>query len=78
MERRPVEKSSMFKSVGYSATTQTLEVEFHSGGVYSYKGVTANDWKELCAAESKGSHFSKNIRGKFPAEKIDEKTKAEV
>ena len=65
MNRTAVENSSLFKSVGYDPATETMELEFTRGAIYQYSGVTAQDWNEFCRAESKGSYFSKNIRGKF-------------
>jgi hypothetical protein len=72
MKRNPVEKSSMFKSVAWDQATKTLEVEFLNGGVYQYDDFTLGDWREWCAADSKGSHFGKHIRGRFPARKIEQ------
>jgi KTSC domain len=73
MNRAPVKDSSMFLEVGYSPETKVLEVKFKSNGaVYAYDGVTLGDWREWCAAESKGSHFSKHIRGRFPSRKIEQ------
>lgn len=72
MDRTPVEKSSMFKSIAWDAATKVLEVEFLSGVVYQYDNFTLGDWREFGAAESKGSHFSKHIRGKFNSRKIEQ------
>jgi hypothetical protein len=76
MERQPV-KSSQIKSVGHDAVENKLEIEFHTGHVYLYHEVTADEHKELMAAESIGKHFGAKIRGvkkyeKVPAEKPKE------
>jgi hypothetical protein len=66
MRRRPVD-SSAIKSVGYNPRSRTLEVEFTSGSVYDYFGVTAGLWKSFLAAPSKGKFFARKIRGRFPS-----------
>ena len=71
MDRTPV-KSSMMKSVGYDPATKILHVEFPTGQVYEYSGVTPEQHSAFMAAESMGKHFGKHIAGgKFPFKKID-------
>jgi hypothetical protein len=62
MERKPV-KSSNIKSLGHEGNV--LEVEFLSGGIYQYEGVSTEEYEEMCKAESCGSHFHKNIKPKY-------------
>jgi hypothetical protein len=69
MDRTDVD-SKMFKSVGYNADTQTMELEFTNGNVYRYTKVKQNDWDNFRKAESKGRHFAMYIRGHFPHELI--------
>ena len=54
--------SSDLASVGYELNTATLEVEFHSGGIYQYFGVPANVYEELITAGSKGVYFNQNVK----------------
>ncbi len=61
MLREAVESSTM-KSVGYEATSRILEIEFESGAVYQYLGVSARVHEELLGAESKGRYFNSEIR----------------
>ena len=61
MKRQPVESSNL-KSVGFDKGSSTLEVEFHSGKVYSYCPVSEGMYDELMAADSVGSHFAKAIK----------------
>lgn len=62
MERVPV-SSSLIASVGHNPTDNTLEVEFnHEGAVYRYENVDAKTHAELMAADSVGSHFTRNIK----------------
>jgi hypothetical protein len=66
-------KSSMIKSVGYDEAKQQLDVQFNNGQIYHYYEVPAAKHQELMAAESIGSHFSKNIRGAYKStKKVDE------
>lgn len=60
MIRTPVESSSI-KAVGYEADTETLEIEFSSGAVYQYAGVTQFTHDQFMAASSKGYHFQAYI-----------------
>jgi hypothetical protein len=61
MQRTPVSSSNL-RSVGYDATSQTLEIEFHSGGIYQYFGVPANIYQGLMAAGSHGKYFHAHIK----------------
>lgn len=62
MTRAPVASSSI-KSVGHDG--ETLEVEFHSGKVYRYAGVSRAAHDALLGAPSIGKHFGQHVRGKF-------------
>lgn len=63
IDRQPI-TSSAFTSVGYHPDTQTLAVEFKSGGVHHYTGVSQDDADALLAAESIGKHFHQHIKGR--------------
>lgn len=67
MDRVPV-KSSNIKSVGHEQ--QILEIEFHSGAIYSYSGVPEKVYTELMSASSHGVYFNKNIKEKYQTNKI--------
>jgi len=58
--------SSDIRSVGYDASTRTLELEFNSGSIYQYAGVPNSIYDGLLAAVSKGSYFHTNIKGSYP------------
>lgn len=68
MERTPV-SSSGIKSIGHDGSR--LHVEFSSGAVHEYDGVTPEAHAELMAADSIGSHFSKHIRPKFTSKRLE-------
>ena len=52
MDRQQVSSSSI-RSVGYDPQTQTLELEFHNGGVYRYANVPEAVYRGLMLADSK-------------------------
>lgn len=64
MKRIPVQSSDL-RSVGYDAASATLEIEFHSGGMYQYSGVSQDVYDELMRAKSKGSYFHSHIRDHY-------------
>lgn len=61
MNRIPVTSSNL-ASIGYDEGTQTLEIEFRSGAIYQYFGVSSDVHAALMAASSHGSYFAANIR----------------
>ena len=69
MERIPVQSSNL-ASVGYDPSTQTLEIEFNSGGIYQYYGVPEFVNDSLMSAASKGSYFSQNIKNAYSYAKV--------
>lgn len=66
----PIEGSSNVKAIGYDPDSQLLRVQFHSGAIYNFSGVSADKHEAFLHAASKGQHFQKNIRGKHPSEKV--------
>ncbi|HOE31198.1 MAG TPA: KTSC domain-containing protein [Planctomycetota bacterium] len=69
MNRSPV-RSSNIRSMGYDPASQTLEVEFHSGGVYQYFGVPETIYQGFMRAASKGSYFHDHINGRYPDRQV--------
>ena len=69
MQRQSVSSSNL-RSVGYDAASETLEIEFHSGGVYQYFNVPSRVYEELIKADSLGGHFNAHIRGAFSDKQI--------
>ncbi len=61
-------KSSDIASVGYE--NGTLEISFHSGGVYQYSNVPENVHQSLMSAASKGGYFHDHIKDIFPTLKV--------
>lgn len=67
-------ESSQISGFGYDAESRTLAVQFPGRGVtpgstYHYANVPPEVFAEFQAAESKGTFFGKNIRGKYDYEK---------
>jgi hypothetical protein len=46
---------------------RVLKVEFHSGVVRAYHGVTRRAYDELMKAPSIGRHFTTRIRDSYPS-----------
>lgn len=69
MKRIAVESSNL-ASVGYDEATKTLEIQFHSGGIYQYSDVEKEVYDELMKAESKGRYFMSEIRGAYSYRRV--------
>ena len=61
MQRQQVKSKDLF-SVGYDDKSQTLEIEFRSGGIYVYTRVPKDIYAGLMKANSKGTYFAKTIK----------------
>jgi len=64
MNRTPVSSSNV-ASIGYDASTLTLEVEFTNSSVYQYFDVPQVLYEELMRASSVGQFIHANIRGQY-------------
>jgi len=69
MNRLPVSSSNL-RSVGYDSSTNTLEIEFNSGGIYQYRGVPPAVYERLMSASSHGKYFHAHIKNVYPDTKI--------
>ena len=69
MNRQHV-SSSNIRSIGYDSNSQTLEIEFHSGGIYQYYNVPNSTYNALMSASSHGSFFHRHIKDQFGCTKI--------
>lgn len=59
-EMKPV-NSKAIAAIGHDAETNTLHVQFHSGGTYQYPDVSAAEHAAFVNAPSIGAHFSSHI-----------------
>lgn len=64
MDRNYV-RSSNLRSVGYDADSMTLEIEFHSGGIYQYFNVPSHIYEGLMRAGSHGTYFANYIKERY-------------
>lgn len=74
--RTPVQSSSI-KSHGYDPDSQTLAVQFTSGHVYHYSGVSPEAAQAFAEAPSLGSHWHKEVRNKYESTRIEEEKHGE-
>ena len=54
--------SRSLKAIGYNTATQTLEVEFLNGHVYSYAGVPTAVHAGLMSAASHGTYLDAHVK----------------
>ena len=69
MERSRVNASNI-RSVGYDAGKQILEVEFTSGSIVQYSGVSPEVHRRFIGAPSPGSFFQDQIDEQLPSKRI--------
>jgi len=69
MQRNPVESSNI-ASIGYDASSETLEVEFLNSGVYQYYNVPEHVYTRFTEAPSKGQFFHANIKNAYPYSRV--------
>jgi hypothetical protein len=69
MERKRVNASNV-RSVGYDAGKQLLEIEFTSGSIVQYSGVSPEVHRRFMSSPSPGSFFQDQIDENFPSRKL--------
>lgn len=69
MERKRINASNI-RSAGYDARGRILEVEFSSGSIIQYSGVSEEVYRRLMNAPSPGSFFHDKIEEDFPAKRL--------
>ena len=69
MQRIPVTSSDL-SSVGYDSGSQTLEIQFNSGGIYQYFNVPSNVYEGLMSAPSHGKYFHTYIKNSYSWQKL--------
>jgi len=62
--------STTLASAGHDARSAVLELQFRSGAVYQYFAVPPAVYQNLLWAPSKGAYFNRNIRGRYPYQRI--------
>jgi hypothetical protein len=69
MERELVASSAVV-SIGYDLKTETLEVEFKSGGIYQYYNVPDQVYRTFMASDSKGTFLHVNIKNAYSCSRV--------
>lgn len=62
--------SSNISSIGYDESSQTLEVEFHSGAIYQYYNVTRALYEQFQQSGSKGQFLAYQIKNAYPYSRV--------
>ena len=65
MERLPLASRAVL-SAGYDPASQLLELEFATGRIYQYDGVSAGTYQWLLRAPSKGLFVARMINNRYP------------
>lgn len=66
-------QSSNIAAIGYDPETRKLMVHFKSGGRYMLHDVEPVIYEQFLKAESPGSFYSKNIRGFYEFNRLEDK-----
>jgi hypothetical protein len=69
MERKRLNASNI-RSAGYDSRSRVLEIEFSSGGIFQYSGVSDEVYRRLMNAPSPGSFFRDEIEESFTGKRI--------
>jgi hypothetical protein len=69
MERKKV-SSSHVRSIGYEASSQTLEVELTDGSIWQYTRVPSEVHRRLVAAPSVVSYYRDNIEEEYSRRRV--------
>lgn len=69
MERKRVSASNI-RAVGYDAGKQLLEIEFSSGSVVQYSGVSPEVNRRFMSSPSPGSFYQDQIEENFPSKRV--------
>lgn len=62
--------SSNLSSAAYEPDTETLSLTFQDDSTYQYMNVPGHVYRDLTLAPSAGSYFHRNIKGKYPYERV--------
>ena len=69
MDRKRVSVSNI-RAVGYDAVLQLLEIEFSSGSVVQYSGVSPEVHRRFMGSPSPGSFYQDQIEENFPSKRV--------
>jgi hypothetical protein len=69
VERKRINASTI-RSVGYDPGKQLLEIEFTSGSIVEYTGVSPEVHRRFMSSPSPGSFFQDQIDENFPSKRL--------
>jgi hypothetical protein len=69
MDRKKV-NSSGIRSIGYEASSQTLEVELADGSIWQYSKVPSEVHRRLTAAPSMVSYYRDNVEEEYSRRRL--------
>jgi len=69
MERKRVSASNI-RAVGYDADKQLLEIEFSSGSIVQYSGVSPEVHRRFMSSPSPVSFYQDQIDENFPSKRV--------
>ena len=70
MKRTP-QQSPAIASMGYDATTRTLEIEFPNSGVYQYFDVPQEVFEWFKRVPSKSAYLERHIKSQYSYAKVE-------
>lgn len=65
-----IKRSNFISDVRYDPEKQTLDIEMYGSRRYRYYGVTVQRFTAFDQAKSKGSYYSRNIRGQYKMRRL--------
>lgn len=69
--------SSVLSTAEYNSKTLELSITFNNGKTYIYYSFPSQVWESFKSSSSKGSFFTKNIKGKY-LKPVEESKKEEI
>ena len=57
--------STNIRSINYNQDKQLLEIRFHSGATYLYRGVPDDIYRQLAETVAKDEYVARNIKPKY-------------
>jgi hypothetical protein len=69
MNMIPVSSTNL-AAIGYDEESNTLRVEFRTGGTYDYFDVPEREFEALRTASSHGQYLAQNIKGSYRYAKV--------
>jgi hypothetical protein len=64
--------STVIHHYHYNSANHQLRIHYQSGVAYDYKGVPEELYENFRSAISKGKFLNKEIKGKYPFERVNE------